>query len=503
MTNKNAFISFTVGPQHHTTHVMALDWPAGSYGIPRAVDGCPRSLTTSWKTGVLFQDCENTNPQTSRSPSYHLAGFVTKDVQREFCIKVDTFNGANRPPWPVGQYCVYQGEAGCPVGLDSGWVVWDDERNDNGTNRNRRNGTLPKGRYSLQTKIFFCCSTKGDKRTAIDLPLVSPFYLIAYASSSCQRVRGATATREFIYYETEYYTLSTKNDYGGAHPYRVTRSRYGHTIYYCYYKPNYCSPLTPVNNSHVYPARCARAQSNAFRDTCYIRCNPGFVPRDGGTHSTQCGEDGTWSEPIHVTCLYKPSLTLISQSSAKRENKTTAFSQSSTHAMTSTVVTATISSSDTTTPSYRISPSVPMVMPNQLTNGIGRLRSVYSRGRLVAGAISAGVVCVGVIAVFVWRFRRRRSQTLKEGAINPSKNQNGILLKENIPNRGPQRKINSDERLNSLNSWPHRSRSPTESLFSEHNPLYVSITLNPQPSESDSNQRLAAEKYYRSRLGTM
>ncbi|EDO47953.1 predicted protein [Nematostella vectensis] len=411
MTNKNAFISFTVGPQHHTTHVMALDWPAGSYGIPRAVDGCPRSLTTSWKTGVLFQDCENTNPQTSRSPSYHLAGFVTKDVQREFCIKVDTFNGANRPPWPVGQYCVYQGEAGCPVGLDSGWVVWDDERNDNGTNRNRRNGTLPKGRYSLQTKIFFCCSTKGDKRTAIDLPLVSPFYLIAYASSSCQRVRGATATREFIYYETEYYTLSTKNDYGGAHPYRVTRSRYGHTIYYCYYK-------------------------------------------------------------------HKPSLTLISQSSAKRENKTTAFSQSSTHAMTSTVVTATISSSDTTTPSYRISPSVPMVMPNQLTNGIGRLRSVYSRGRLVAGAISAGVVCVGVIAVFVWRFRRRRSQTLKEGAINP-RMFIGVLSIYSL-----------DEKL-------------LHTRKSSQNILYESITLNPQPSESDSNQRLAAEKYYRSRLGTM
>ena len=87
----------------------------------------------------------------------------------------------------------------------------------------------------IHRQIFFCCSTKGNTYAPINLPLTSPFYLIAYANKVCQAVRGAISTVEHIFYETEYYTLLTVNSYGGAHPYGVTATKFGHTIYYCYY----------------------------------------------------------------------------------------------------------------------------------------------------------------------------------------------------------------------------------------------------------------------------
>ena len=85
-------------------------------------------------------------------------------------------------------------------------------------------------------RIYYCCSTRGSAQTPINLPLVSPFYLIAYGSKICQSVRGAKASLEYIYYETEYLTMMTLNDYGGVHPYGATRDPRGHVIFYCYYR---------------------------------------------------------------------------------------------------------------------------------------------------------------------------------------------------------------------------------------------------------------------------
>lgn len=85
-------------------------------------------------------------------------------------------------------------------------------------------------------RIYYCCSTRGSVQTPISLPLDWPFYLIAYGSKTCQAVRGAMSNLEYIYYETEYLTILTKNDYAGAHPYGVTRDPAGHVIYYCYYR---------------------------------------------------------------------------------------------------------------------------------------------------------------------------------------------------------------------------------------------------------------------------
>ena len=92
--------------------------------------------------------------------------------------------------------------------------------------------------YCLRSnrRISYCCSVLGSTQTPIDLPLTSPFYLIAYGSKVCQLVRGAQSSLEYIFYETEYSTFMTKNDYGGAHPYGVTRDPQGQMIFYCYYR---------------------------------------------------------------------------------------------------------------------------------------------------------------------------------------------------------------------------------------------------------------------------
>ena len=70
----------------------------------------------------------------------------------------------------------------------SGWVRWDDE-NTRIDFPNSFGGELPDGIYGENTVIYFCCSTSGRKSAAISMPYKSPFYLIAYGSPRCQRVR--------------------------------------------------------------------------------------------------------------------------------------------------------------------------------------------------------------------------------------------------------------------------------------------------------------------------
>ena len=131
----------------------------------------------------------------------------------------------------AGQYCVYK-KGECPVGLTSGFVYWDDDDDDNGhENLNNRRGTLPDGYYGINTKIYFCCKTDGNKNDAVLLPTKSPFYLLAYNSTKCQMVKWAVATAEWIYYDTEdYHNVDGRE---GAFPHEAGKQH--PTIYYCYY----------------------------------------------------------------------------------------------------------------------------------------------------------------------------------------------------------------------------------------------------------------------------
>ena len=127
-------------------------WPSGKYGLPMAANGCPPDPSIAWKTGTLYQDCEDTNPDTHHSAQFHLKGFVRNgDVQRSFCMKTNTTDDSQRSMWPLGKYCVYHTGILCPSGMKLGWVTWDDENPTIGGNRNHHSGTLPSGTYNEDT----------------------------------------------------------------------------------------------------------------------------------------------------------------------------------------------------------------------------------------------------------------------------------------------------------------------------------------------------------------
>lgn len=195
--------------------------------------GCPRANGFYWNTGYILQDLEDTNSVTRVSPNSHLLGWVSNDVVRYFCIKNNTSAtvDSKRFRWPAGEYCIYQRGSRCPKGLLSGSVLWDDENSATGTNKNSHAGVLPAGAYNQDTKIFFCCQTTGSHDDPIELPVASPFYLIAF-TPQCQEVLNTIHTLEYIVYDTE----DNNNRDWKTFPYPYGVSSQEPTIYYCYYK---------------------------------------------------------------------------------------------------------------------------------------------------------------------------------------------------------------------------------------------------------------------------
>ena len=81
-----------------------LDWPAGSYGIPKAASGCPYGEGFQWRIGQRNQDTEDNTPRSYKSPRFHLDATVSKtNVERSFCVKTDTSTDMRRRPWPAGK----------------------------------------------------------------------------------------------------------------------------------------------------------------------------------------------------------------------------------------------------------------------------------------------------------------------------------------------------------------------------------------------------------------
>ena len=195
--------------------------------------GCPKAHGFYWNIGYILQDLEDTDSRTSVSPYSHLLGWVSNDVVRYFCIKnnASATIDSKRFRWPAGEYCIYQRGSKCPTGLQSGWVLWDDENSSTGTNKNSHAGVLPAGAYQQDTEIFFCCQSTGSHDDPIELPVASPFYLIAFRSQ-CQEVLNTIHTLEYIVYDTE----NDNNHDRKTFPYPYGVSFQEPTIYYCYYK---------------------------------------------------------------------------------------------------------------------------------------------------------------------------------------------------------------------------------------------------------------------------
>ena len=80
-----------------------FQWPAGTYGIPKPISGCPRAEDFQWQEGWRSQDADGENSSNAKSTEFHLDGSVdgTK-INRSFCMKTVTTGDLNRPAWPPG-----------------------------------------------------------------------------------------------------------------------------------------------------------------------------------------------------------------------------------------------------------------------------------------------------------------------------------------------------------------------------------------------------------------
>ena len=82
-----------------------LDWPAGTYGIPKPQSGCPNTDDFHWLEGWRSQGSNSTNLNNSCSAEFHLDGKVDNTmVNRSFCTKDDIIFDSIRPAWPKGLF---------------------------------------------------------------------------------------------------------------------------------------------------------------------------------------------------------------------------------------------------------------------------------------------------------------------------------------------------------------------------------------------------------------
>lgn len=236
-------------------HVTASSsWPAGSYALPMANSGCPNSSGFTWHTGHRTEELENDGNRNAHSTSIHLKAKVGKpDITQHFCVKNSTATDKGKPKWPNGKYCIYKEGAFCPQEFYEGFVRWDDNNEKNGSNRNNKEGKLPAGVYNQDTLIYFCCKTTGSAIKRIALPVIKPFYLMAFGSTTCQEVQGAVYSLEYVVFDTE----NTDNMDNRVYPFPYGADRKEPTIHYCYYREckwnlnqasgEFASPYFPSN----------------------------------------------------------------------------------------------------------------------------------------------------------------------------------------------------------------------------------------------------------------
>ena len=208
-------------------------WPAGSYALPMADSGCPEGSGFTWYTGHRTEELENQQNGNKHSTSIHLKTKIgNPEITRYFCVKNSTKADEGKPKWPSGKYCIYKKGDYCPQDFHKGSVLWDDNNESNGSNRNSKGGELPAGIYDQDTMIYFCCKSTGSVEKRVSLPVSKPFYLLAFESTTCQEVQGAVYSLEYVVYDTE----NTNNHDARVYPYPYGAHLRELTIYYCYYR---------------------------------------------------------------------------------------------------------------------------------------------------------------------------------------------------------------------------------------------------------------------------
>ncbi|XP_046841756.1 uncharacterized protein LOC124435755 isoform X2 [Xenia sp. Carnegie-2017] len=210
-----------------------VEWPLGSYTLPKPKSGCPNTASLTWKEAWRFQDLENDARQESNfSTHFHMdANLRNNDIKRSFCTSL---NENVLEPWPKGSYCIYRNSNYCPPDMKEGYIEFFDEQTNN-SNKIHNYFYLPDGLYfGPFTRLLFCCKTAGSWYQSIELPTENPFYLMPYGSQNCQRVKGAISSLEHIIYDTE--DNQNWDEYTGAHAHLEELSQSLLKVYYCYYE---------------------------------------------------------------------------------------------------------------------------------------------------------------------------------------------------------------------------------------------------------------------------
>ncbi|XP_067021068.1 uncharacterized protein [Acropora muricata] len=202
----------------------SLRWPRGTYALPMAVTGCPKSRRILWSEGYLRQNTEDTSPLNNWSRPMHLKGLKkNNEITQHFCVKNKR---AGHRDWPKGKYCIYK-KGKCPIGFSEGWIKWDDEDT---KNSNLASGERPDGTYREDTLLYFCCRSDGSADTPIELPMRLPFFLLKHASK-CQAVMGMRVIEEWLFWDCE--DKENKNRWSGELPESLLAKDI--KLFFCYY----------------------------------------------------------------------------------------------------------------------------------------------------------------------------------------------------------------------------------------------------------------------------
>ncbi|KAL4224310.1 hypothetical protein ACF0H5_017765 [Mactra antiquata] len=238
-TALNQYITFKKTSQGFTQATLLdrpfvqvpITWPAGTYGLMKAAQGCPAGHT-HWSGGWRKFDTEDTDSHNYFSPnvnSYLSGSFHSNNIVTDFCGKIQRTSSSYDQQWPKGSYCILK-YGPCPTGFWPGFIYWDNEDSDTS---NGHGGSVPDGDYDANTKIYFCCRNDASPHESIFLPTDRPFVLSRY-SNTCQAVHGMKLTNVFVRWDDED-TLNSSGS-GGMHP-SDTGGPDNHLLHFCHYAP--------------------------------------------------------------------------------------------------------------------------------------------------------------------------------------------------------------------------------------------------------------------------
>ena len=97
--------------------VIPISWPVGTYALPKPEAGCP-NRELGWREGDVFQDLEDTSPQSAVSAGHHFAGTPLtsgKNILMSYCVKTNRRVEYDEWKWPKGSYCIAK-YGDCPSG---------------------------------------------------------------------------------------------------------------------------------------------------------------------------------------------------------------------------------------------------------------------------------------------------------------------------------------------------------------------------------------------------